>query len=431
MKALSNALALVGAVLAVFASGHAASATPLFTNPGFETPAGSSGNVADTNAGGWKTTHPAGVVCGGSTACRPIEYWTTSGTVPSGQGAQFIELTASDRSMVFQPVALSTGDVLTWSFLHRGRYSATSADVAQFLIGIPIGLPTNSLPADSYGDVIVQVATTSNGTITPPTGNGTINAPAPAGNGWVRYSGSYTYTGPPGTRNVGFYSVSGALNIPGGGNFIDGVDVDRVPHVAVANVNPCCPPWTPSALADMMVYQGSGGIAAPYTLVFANPAAAPGVYGALQAYIEYLNAVNSAMTNLNIAFTLYDQGIPPVPPGNGTPVGSNYFETWTANGPTNPNTRPVPYPPAFFPGFPMQVGHQYLVHTGIYLDSGQHFFPADCANIDIYVRIIAPGPSLAPGGPSGSARVPILQITNKQGTILRRVEVRSTAPSRQ
>jgi hypothetical protein len=331
--------------------------------------------------------------------------------------------------MVFQPVALGTGDVLTWSFLHRGRFSATVKDVAEFRIGIPPGLPANSLAADPWGDVIVTVRTTNSGAFTPPTGSGTINPPVLAGNGWVRYSGSYTYTGTTGTRNIGFHSVSGAGG-SGYGNFIDGVNVDRVANVTVANVNPCCPPWTPAALADMMVYHGSGGIAAPYTLGFPNPSAAPGVYGALQAYIEYLNAIDPAITHLNIAFTLYDQGIPPVGAGNGTPVGSNYFETWTANGPTNPNTQPGPVP-TFFPGFPMQVGHQYLVHTGIYLDNAQHFFDASCANIDIYVRIVAPGPALAPGGPGGSARGAILQITDKQGKILRRIEGTPTAPNRQ
>src|SRR5690606_2358218 len=139
----------------------------------------------------------------------------------AGAGNQFVELNADDISMIYQQVCMTNGESFTYSFLHRGRQSSFTRDRAQFRIGLPTGLPTGPIPADSYSYPILNVATTNNGNYTTPTGSGTYDTtPSSAGNGWRRYSGTYTYTGPTQMVNIGFRSISGA----GGdtlGNFID------------------------------------------------------------------------------------------------------------------------------------------------------------------------------------------------------------------
>lgn len=405
--------------LLILSNSYLVQAVNLFANPSFETPPSSVQTVRlidDSNAGGWKTTHPTSNLCGATANCRPIEFWSNSyGSFPSGQAVQHIELNATTRSMVFQQISLSSGDKLNWSFLHRGRASASVPDVAQFRIGIPNGLPTGSLPPDSYSYPIVTVSTTMNGTFTTPTGNGAIGTPAAIGNGWVRYSGTYTYTpaaGTPSIVNIGFVSISAAGGDSGVGNFIDDVNVDRN--------NPCCPPWNADLLAQTMSYAGSGGISGNYTLTF-SPST---VNSQMQAYIEYLNSVNPGITSITIAFALYDQGTGTVPvTNNGTQIAGNYWMTWTANGPSNPSASPTSPNPNFFQGFPMQVGTWYMVHTGIFLNDGQRFFPDDCANNDIQVRIQVLQKA------RGSN--PILEIRNKKGETIRRSELKNNREIRQ
>jgi hypothetical protein len=321
--------------------------------------------------------------------------------------------------MIFQTMALASGDKLSWSFLHRGRASDTTPDVLELRIGIPSGLPTGSLAPDSYSYSIVTVSTTANGTFTTPTGSGTINAPTSVGNGWVRYSGAYTYTpaaGTPLTVNVGFLSVSASGGDEGIGNFIDDVNVDR---------SSCCPPWNPQQLAQHMFYVGSGAIAGNYMLDFQTSGT---LNSQMQSYIEYVNSMNSGMTSIHIAWMFYDQGTGTVPLGwvvnnNGTAVAGPMYRTWTANGPSNPNTGPVPPTPAFFPGYPLQVGTWYLVHTGIYFNNGERFFPDECDNNDIYVRI-----DVRLGARGGN---PVLEIRDKRGETLRREELKNRVEIRQ
>lgn len=214
-------------------------------NSGTELPSFANGSNERWGEGaftGWLTTHPQvtnGCTNGGGTGvtCRPMERWSTgflSVLTAAGAGTHFVELNADTNSMIYQSVCMTNGEAFNYSFLHRGRGSATVADVAQFRLGIPTGLPAGSKAADTYSFPIVQVSTTSNGTVTAaPTGTGTINAPVAAGNGWVRYSGVYTYTGATRLVNIGFRAVStsGGISI---GNFIDAWQIQLSPYVELA-----------------------------------------------------------------------------------------------------------------------------------------------------------------------------------------------------
>jgi hypothetical protein len=414
---LRKILYALSASLLLSASSLTVQAVNLFANPGFEAPAFSGATVTqlpDTNAGGWRTTHPSGAFCT-SGGCRPIEFWSNSvGSVPSGQGVQHIEINAYFRSMIFQPIVLSGGK-LNWSFLHRGRGSDTSPDVAELRIGIPGGLPTGSLGPDSYSYSIVRVGTTANGTFITPSSSGTVNPPMAVGNGWVRYSGTYTYTptaGTPPTVNVGFLAVSTAGNNVSAGNFIDDASVDRD--------NPCCPPWNSTQLAQHMFHVGSGSIAAPYTLRFQT---SPALNNQMQTYIEYLNAGNSSITSITIAWILYDQGTGNAPlafggGGNGTAVSGPFWQTWTANGASTVNT-PTPAGAVFFPGFPMQPGRWYAANTGNFPNNGLRVFPTECDNHIIYYRV-----QLILGMKGSN---PMYEIRNSRGETIGRGEVKNRA----
>ena len=153
---------------------------------------------------------------------------------------------------------------------------------------------------------------------------------------------------------------------------------DRCPAiVSVPPSDPCCPPWNSTKLEDMLFYSGSGGIGDPYTLKF-QPFVS--LHTQMQAYIDYLNAMNSAITAITIHFRVNDAGTGNTPTG-GPQVGLDHWVTWSANG-------NAPSPNFFnIANELMQINRWYRIHTGIYLENGQRFFPDTCANNDVDVRI--------------------------------------------
>jgi hypothetical protein len=209
-----------------------------FINPGFEQPVfGSAGQqcyvqVSPGIIPGWETTH--GSVQAGTGNCSGyispgtvplIEIWTTgfngasTATTPTSAGNQFAELNAEQNSELYQNMCLIKDETITFSFLHRGRSSPTTADVANFLIG---------LNTDPTPTIFGTFSTTNNGTVTiqPVAQNGaTIPTVSNnnAGNGWVRYQGTVPYTGASGNKPVGFAAVSTASGSNAAGNFLDEV----------------------------------------------------------------------------------------------------------------------------------------------------------------------------------------------------------------
>ncbi|MEH2244093.1 beta strand repeat-containing protein [Nostoc sp.] len=206
-----------------------------FLNPSFESPVfGSAGQkcyvqVSPGIIPGWETTH--GSVANGTGNCTGytspgkvplIEIWTTgfsSVSTATNAGNQFAELNAEQASELYQNICLIKNETITFSLLHRGRSSATVADVANFLIG----LNTDPTPI-----VFGKFSTTSNGTVTaqPVAQNGATIPNVTnnnAANGWVRYTGTVPYTGASGNQPVGFAAVSTAGGNNTVGNFLDDV----------------------------------------------------------------------------------------------------------------------------------------------------------------------------------------------------------------
>ncbi|QKQ73708.1 hypothetical protein [Nostoc sp. TCL240-02] len=209
-----------------------------FLNPGFESPSfGSAGQqcyvqVDQSLVPGWSTTH--GSVKAGTGNCTGytspgsvplIEIWTSGflgASTGTNAGNQFAELNAEQNSELYQNICLIKDETITFSLLHRGRSSATVADVANFLIGTNTIFGTFS--TTSNGTVTAQPVAQNGATIPTVTNNN-------AGNGWVRYTGTVPYTGASSNQPVGFAAVSTAGGNNTVGNFLDEVQFAGLPVV--------------------------------------------------------------------------------------------------------------------------------------------------------------------------------------------------------
>ncbi len=199
-----------------FTGTRSASINPFFTST----------NWIAVDAGeipGWETTHPLvvnGCPAGGSIRpvydCTPIELWANSflGVVPA-QGVVLAELNAYQLSKLFQNICMNNGEVFGFDFAHRGR---AGADRAQLQIG-------------ASDTVILDVTTNTTGTGVINLGGGALSTSATGiANGWTRYAGSYTYTGPSGVQPLGFSAISSAGG-PGSGNLLDNINISLKPYV--------------------------------------------------------------------------------------------------------------------------------------------------------------------------------------------------------
>lgn len=99
-------------------------------NGGFEqptVPAGGYAMLAESAVPGWLTNDSK----------NQIEIWSNGFQgVPAAAGKQFAELNANSASRLYQDVATTPGQTLTWSLKHRGR---SGVDTMRVLIGPPSG----------------------------------------------------------------------------------------------------------------------------------------------------------------------------------------------------------------------------------------------------------------------------------------------------
>jgi uncharacterized repeat protein (TIGR01451 family) len=251
---------LVALAVALVSMNAAAQIQRGFVNLGFEQPsAGATSCVFIIGEGaipGWTTTHPAATGAQPNSYCPPnitaatpgattggqIEVWANSVfSVASLSGTQHAELNAYQASRLFQQVCLINGETVSFSLGHRGRGSATVADVTEFNI-------------DSAANTVVRASTTNNGTggvvqcggsvvaatngPVAGTTDGSVTTPtcssATATGGWRRYTGSFTWSGTSGTHDFGFESISSASGASVG-NFLDEVAITLRPVIEISS----------------------------------------------------------------------------------------------------------------------------------------------------------------------------------------------------
>jgi hypothetical protein len=188
---------------------------------------------------GWFTSHPSiAATCDGAAysparSGRIIELQVQANqNYKPEDGLVYSELNGDVASMLYQPLCLQDSDVITYSFAHRPKGNRT--DEAEFRIGIPSGLPSNSVANDSYGRQIVRASTTqalgvSSAASQTAYADTTTNATQLSANGWGIYSGTHTLpaTGWAGIKNVGFYGISSVT--PNGGNNLDSITLGLKP----------------------------------------------------------------------------------------------------------------------------------------------------------------------------------------------------------
>ncbi|ANV84862.1 hypothetical protein AWQ21_11015 [Picosynechococcus sp. PCC 7003] len=218
---------------------------PLSSSPGSivisaATQASGSGcfvQVDQTSVPAWNTTHSdfrnGGGNCSGFTPAQTpgprnlIELWTSGfNNVVSPDGNVFAELNAEENSKLFQNLCLLDGETITFSVNHRGRSSATVADVASFVVDnqrvVEFGTASDANPRS------ITPLSPPNATIL------STNLSTLPGGGWVEYSGSLEYTGADSTVRVGFEAISTAGGSISIGNFIDNTQFAGLPVIEVA-----------------------------------------------------------------------------------------------------------------------------------------------------------------------------------------------------
>ena len=155
---------------------------PVVNNGSFEEPVIPGDRYKQVNADTvpfWETTSTLNL----------IEIWKDGfKSVPAYEGDQFIEMNAREVASLYQDIATTPGDIISWRIAHRGRNGVDEANVS-------VGAPGALISAGTMSD-----------------GN----------SAWGVYSGLYTVPAGQTTTRISFDSISASGNNPSVGNFIDG-----------------------------------------------------------------------------------------------------------------------------------------------------------------------------------------------------------------
>ena len=292
---------LTAFAIACLALPAAAQVQRSFINIGFEAPVLGNGTTAcyalipEGAIPGWTTTHPNGTAGGtcvpaGSvgTTGRLMELWANSfNGVPAREGRQFAELNAAATSRMYQNVCMINGERIDWVFSHRGRASNTARDVAEMKVGA--------------SSTVIRVGTTANGSFdTPVVSQGSAATPVAGGNGWVDYSGNFSYSGATGTNSLGFESIStggGDLTV---GNFLDAIQLVLRPFVEFDQPSSSSPESTGGNLPALRI---NGTVPAGGLTVQVQVTGGSATLG-----VDYTTPGNAASFNVSVPAGTYDGG---------------------------------------------------------------------------------------------------------------------------
>lgn len=159
---------------------------------GFEAPVIDPGGNASLDASlvpPWLTTDSA----------NQIEIWGSGfDSVPSAEGAQFVEINANSAGTLYQDVVTTSGEKMTWSLQHRGR---SGTDTMKVLIG---DATTADVGSDTGWNFFSPNLTDPN-------------------TAWGVHTGSYVVPSGQTCTRFAFRAVSSAGGDQSFGNFLDAV----------------------------------------------------------------------------------------------------------------------------------------------------------------------------------------------------------------
>ena len=203
---------------------------------------------------GWFTAHPAHQEACNSNKAGPSSYRVIElnqrGDAPDGNNVA--SLNAEVASFLYQKLCVSDGETFSFEFYHNvGGTSRT--DIASFRLGIPSGLPSGSVGADSYDREVLRASSSTGSTVNVVTGvsktdgSGTTGSVAALEGGWGKYSGTHTLpsSGYSGVRNIGFFGIQSPS--PGAGNLLDKISLGLDPLMDMGTSR------------DATIIEGSGG----------------------------------------------------------------------------------------------------------------------------------------------------------------------------
>lgn len=137
-------------------------------------------------------------------------------------------------------------------------------------------------------------------------------------------------------------------------------------------LNPCCPPWNVTSIKNQLHLNQPGLVPSNYS--FTIVPSAP-YTGQMQAYLDFLHAMNPAITTLTMTWTITDQGNGPLPaPVTSTIMMGSATRTWVCSAtgcpPPGLNTN-------FLSGI-LMPNRWYRVTTRLSLNNGLTYWPANC-----------------------------------------------------
>ncbi|MFM6967883.1 MAG: LPXTG cell wall anchor domain-containing protein [Microbacteriaceae bacterium] len=205
----ASAIAIVAAGLVAGTAPLSASAvgSNLLLNPGFEEPSSAiqGDMIVDAEVPGWQTTDDQG----------EFEFWVHD------DSSQYIELNANSDGAVFQDVATTSCDIMTWTVAHRARMVGT--DTMHVLAGAAGGTGADGLDT-------LEATSKDGETITATTEivDSTTLADGDLGwdDQWVDWSGTYQVPEGQTSTRFAFKAVSATgWSDATVGNFIDDVSL--------------------------------------------------------------------------------------------------------------------------------------------------------------------------------------------------------------
>jgi hypothetical protein len=174
--------------------------------------------------------------------------------------------------------------------------------------------------------------------------------------------------------------------------------IQDCPEIPVVAIDPCCPPWNSDVLLHQLRLTQPGDLLSNVAYNFLNSAP---YNQQMQAYIDYLHAINPSIRNIVIYWDISDHGPSgsgTSPQATGTQIGPAEFTEWSCTGCqgystiggngnlTNGNGSNVFDPTQH----PLPANRWYRISTWIYLNDGNHFWQDEkCSSVAVDLSVYA------------------------------------------